>query len=136
MREVLPAFMFQEGANAKVEATFREVARLTRGAYAAFDANAAGTLAELLRAVAIYASGGAKALADHAKGAGQLVRQIASLAPADGAAIGLPISAYMLSFALFTPFAGRWAERYGVACTFAASISAFSRSISVFIWTL
>ena len=45
---------------------------------------------------------------------------IASLAPADGAAIGLPISAYMLSFALFTPFAGRWAERYGVARTFAA----------------
>lgn len=44
---------------------------------------------------------------------------IASLAPADGAAIGLPISAYMLSFALFTPFAGRWAERYGVARTFA-----------------
>ncbi|TXH46826.1 MAG: MFS transporter, partial [Burkholderiaceae bacterium] len=44
---------------------------------------------------------------------------IASLAPADGAAIGLPISAYMLSFALFTPFAGRWAQRYGVARTFA-----------------
>ncbi|MFT3808401.1 MAG: hypothetical protein QM698_00630 [Micropepsaceae bacterium] len=74
----VPAFMFQEGANAKAEAIFREVARLTRGAYAAFDASAAGTLAELLRAVAVYASGGAKALADHARGAGQLVRQIAN----------------------------------------------------------
>ena len=73
----VPAFMFQEGTNAKVEATFREVARLTRGAYAAFDASAAGTLAELLRAVAVFASGGARALTDHAKGAGQLVRQIA-----------------------------------------------------------
>ncbi len=46
---------------------------------------------------------------------------IAHLAgPAGSAAIGLPISAYMLSFALFTPFAGRWAERFGVARCFAA----------------
>lgn len=73
----VPAFMFQEGANAKVEATFREVARLTRGAYGAFDANAAGTLRDLLRAVAIYAVGGATALAQHARGAGGAVRLLA-----------------------------------------------------------
>jgi len=48
---------------------------------------------------------------------------IASLADTGGhtgsTAISLPISAYMLSFALLTPFAGRWAERFGVARTFA-----------------
>lgn len=74
----VPAFMFQEGANAAVEATFREVARLTRGAYGAFDANAADRLRDLLRAVAIYAVGGAKALADHARGAGGAVKLLAS----------------------------------------------------------
>ena len=36
------------------------------------------------------------------------------------AAIGLPISAYMLSFAVFTLLAGGWAGRYGVCRLFAA----------------
>jgi len=49
---------------------------------------------------------------------------IAGLAQAAGehgaTAIGLPISAYMASFALLTPFAGRWGERFGTARTFAA----------------
>ncbi|TXG98655.1 MAG: MFS transporter [Zoogloea sp.] len=45
---------------------------------------------------------------------------IASLAPAGGTAIGLPISAYMLSFAVFTLLAGGWAGRYGVGRLFAA----------------
>jgi len=66
----VPAFMFQEGANAFAETLFREVARLTKGAYARFDAGAAATLRELLRAVAVYASGGRKALADHARKTG------------------------------------------------------------------
>lgn len=73
-----PAFMFQEGANAKVEATYREVARITRGAYAHFDANAADTLSELLRAVAIYAVGGYKALTAHAAQAGGAVLRLAN----------------------------------------------------------
>jgi len=38
---------------------------------------------------------------------------------AAGTAIGLPISAYMASFALLTPFAGRWAARFGAGRTFA-----------------
>ena len=46
------------------EQAFREIARLTRGAYCRFDAGAAHQLAELLRAVAVYAAGGLKALAD------------------------------------------------------------------------
>ena len=58
----LRAFVFQEGRDPLVERGFREVARLTGGAYARFDANAAGELAALLRAVAAYAAGGLKAL--------------------------------------------------------------------------
>jgi hypothetical protein len=57
------AFMFQEGRDPSVERGFREIARLTGGAYAHFDAKAAGQLAQLLRAAAIYAAGGMKALA-------------------------------------------------------------------------
>lgn len=52
------AFMFQEGADAAAAGAFREIARLTGGAYAAFDAGAASKLAKLLAAAAAYAAGG------------------------------------------------------------------------------
>jgi len=60
----VPAFMFQEGYDPEVEKAFREIARLTRGAYCRFNAGAAHELRELLRAVAAYAAGGMKALGD------------------------------------------------------------------------
>lgn len=60
----VPAFMFQEGHDAIAEKAFREIARLTRGAYCRFSPGAAHELAELLRAVAAYAAGGMKALVD------------------------------------------------------------------------
>ncbi len=60
----VPAFMFQEGDDLVAERAFREIARLTRGAYCRFDTGAAHELGELLRAVAVYAAGGLKALAD------------------------------------------------------------------------
>ena len=60
----VPAFMFQEGHDAITEQAFREIARLTRGAYCRFDPGAAHQLAELLRAVAAYAAGGLRALTD------------------------------------------------------------------------
>ncbi|WP_240229283.1 VWA domain-containing protein [Devosia lacusdianchii] len=53
-----PLFIFQEGRDSRVEAAFREFARLTKGAYARFDASAPQELAALLKAVAAYASGG------------------------------------------------------------------------------
>jgi len=59
----VPAFLFQEGRDAIAERAYREVARLTRGAYCRFDAGAARELGELLRAVAAYAAGGRAALA-------------------------------------------------------------------------
>lgn len=54
----LRAFMFQEGQDATARAAFQEVARLTGGAYAAFDRSAPRRLAELLGAAAAYAVGG------------------------------------------------------------------------------
>jgi hypothetical protein len=76
----VPAFMFQEGDDAIAEQAFREVARLTRGAYCRFDPGAAHQLGELLRAVATYAAGGMRALADLSArrdaGAIKLIRQM------------------------------------------------------------
>jgi hypothetical protein len=60
----VPAFMFQEGYDPIAEQAFREIARLTRGAYCRFDPGAAQQLGELLRAAAAYAAGGMRALAD------------------------------------------------------------------------
>jgi len=60
----VPAFMFQEGGDPVAEKAFREIARLSRGAYCKFDPGSAAQLAELLRAVAAYAAGGMKALAN------------------------------------------------------------------------
>ncbi len=59
-----PVFLFQEGRDRKAESAFREIARLSRGAYSPFDAGSARQLRELLTAVAVYASGGRKALKD------------------------------------------------------------------------
>lgn len=63
-----PIFLFQEGRDARVEAAFKEFARLTKGAYARFDASAPQELAALLRAVAAYASGGQELLRLQANG--------------------------------------------------------------------
>ena len=56
------AFMFHEGADPVAAGAFREIARLTGGAYAAFDQAAAQRLASLLAAAAAYAAGGSRAL--------------------------------------------------------------------------
>ncbi len=66
----IPAFMFQEGHDPVAEQAFREIARLTRGAYCRFDPGAAGELAELLRAAAAYAAGGLQALSDASRRSG------------------------------------------------------------------
>lgn len=67
-RRGLKAFMFHEGSDAKAGACFKDIARITGGAYAAFDASAPQRLAALLGAVAAYAAGGAQALTDRARG--------------------------------------------------------------------
>jgi hypothetical protein len=60
----VPVFCFHEGNDAAAERTFREVARLSGGAYCSFDASSAQQLRDLLSAVAVYAAGGRKALED------------------------------------------------------------------------
>jgi hypothetical protein len=62
------AFMFHEGSDSVAAGAFQEIARLTGGAYARFDASAPQSLASLLRAAAAYASGGSAALARLAAG--------------------------------------------------------------------
>ena len=62
------AFMFQEGGDARAKRAFEEIARLTGGAYGAFDAGAAARLESLLRAAAAYAAGGRAALEARAAG--------------------------------------------------------------------
>ena len=60
----VPVFLFQEGNDVKAEHAFKEIARLSRGAHCRFDAGSARQLRELLTAVAVYATGGRKALQD------------------------------------------------------------------------
>ena len=61
----VPIFLFQEGRDSKAEIAFKEIARLTQGAYCHFDAGSAQQLRDLLTAVAVYATGGRKALQDY-----------------------------------------------------------------------
>jgi hypothetical protein len=72
----VPVFMFQEGRDSSAEAGFREIARLTRGAYFRFGADSARVLQELLSAVAVYAAGGFAALADHSARRGGAVTHL------------------------------------------------------------
>lgn len=65
-----PMFIFQEGRDGAAERCFREMARLSRGAYFHLDQSSANTLRELLAAVAVYAAGGRAALENHAKARG------------------------------------------------------------------
>jgi hypothetical protein len=75
----VPVFMFQEGHDGVAEQAFREIARLTGGAWCRFDPGAAAQLRELLRAAAAYAAGGREALLRLSKtgsGAAKLLGQM------------------------------------------------------------
>jgi hypothetical protein len=75
----VPVFMFQEGHDGIAEQAFREIARLSGGAWCRFDPGAAAQLRELLRAAAAFAAGGREALLRLSKttgGAAQLLGQM------------------------------------------------------------
>jgi hypothetical protein len=72
------AFLFQEGRNPEAERAFRHIAKLTGGAHCRFDASSPQQLRDLLGAVAAYAAGGQRALADLSARAGPEVRLLAS----------------------------------------------------------
>ena len=70
------AFMFHEGDDSVAETAFREIARLTGGAYAVFDRRAPGRLGDLLGAAAAYAAGGRNALEKQALAGGEAARAL------------------------------------------------------------
>jgi hypothetical protein len=72
------AFMFQEGHLPEATRAFRHFAKLTGGAHCHLDANSARQLRELLGAVAAYAAGGRKALADLGARSSESVRLLTS----------------------------------------------------------
>ncbi len=72
----VPCFMFHEGADPIARMAFQQVARLSGGAFCPFDANSAQQLRDLLSAVAVYAAGGRRALADFSARKGGLARQL------------------------------------------------------------
>ena len=74
----VPAFLFQEGQNPFAANAFQQIAKLTGGAYCPFDEASAAQLAELLRAVAVFAAGGYKALADYSGGKSAGVKRLAA----------------------------------------------------------
>lgn len=64
----VPVFVFHEGNDPRAGRAFKQIARLSNGACCPFDANSADQLRELLRAVAVFAAGGRRALADYSRG--------------------------------------------------------------------
>ena len=72
----VPAFLFHEGDDAVAERAFREICRLSRGAYCRFDAGSAEQLRQLLTAVAVFAAGGRRALDQLASRQGSMVKQL------------------------------------------------------------
>ncbi|MGE4218341.1 MAG: VWA domain-containing protein [Alphaproteobacteria bacterium] len=72
----VPVFVFHEGGDPVAARTFREIARLSGGAYCAFDAGSAKQLRDLLAAVAVYAAGGRRALLAYGERAGGTVLRL------------------------------------------------------------
>ena len=72
----LPCFMFHEGFDVPARNAFKQIARLSGGAYAPFDANSPQQLRDLLAAVAVYAAGGRPALVDYSRKTGGVVPQL------------------------------------------------------------
>ncbi len=72
----LPCFMFHEGGDPAAANAFRQVAKLSGGAYVPFDSNSPRQLRDLLSAVAVFAAGGRRALADFSARTGGAVPRL------------------------------------------------------------
>lgn len=70
----VPLFMFQERGDPVAKQAFLELSRLSGGAYSQFDSASADQLKDLLKAVAIYAAGGLKALQNFSKNSPESVK--------------------------------------------------------------
>ncbi len=72
----VPVFVFQEGGDPLARDCFMRMAKLSKGAYSQFDGASAAHLRDLLRAVAVYASGGLQALENFSRSASDSVRRL------------------------------------------------------------
>ena len=72
----VPMFVFQEGYDPVAMMGFRQLAKLTGGAYCSFDSGSAQQLKRLLSAVAVYAAGGYQALENFNKRHGKVILQL------------------------------------------------------------
>lgn len=66
----VPVFIFQEGYEPTAQNCFQQIAHLTNGAFCRFDVGSADVLKKLLKAVALYATGGRQALEDYSRKTG------------------------------------------------------------------
>ncbi len=74
----VPTFMFHEGDDPVAVFAFKQIAKLSGGAYCRFDSASADLLKELLGAVAVFAAGGQRALENFARQGGEPVLRIAN----------------------------------------------------------
>lgn len=72
----VPAFLFHEGHDPKTIRVFQQLAHLTRGAACPFDQGSASQLRDLLSAVAVYATGGWRALERFSDGRHDSVKKL------------------------------------------------------------
>lgn len=72
----VPIFIFHEGHDATAARAFAQISKLSGGACCRFDAGAPDQLRALLRAVAVFASGGRAALAELGRREGGVVLQL------------------------------------------------------------
>ena len=72
----VPIFIFHEGGEPLSARAFRQMAKLSGGAYCPFDVGSARQLRDLLGAVAVYAAGGRVALTDYGKQRGGAVLRL------------------------------------------------------------
>jgi hypothetical protein len=76
----VPVFVFHEGNDLSAGRAFRQIAKVSHGAYLRFDAASADRLRDLLGAVAVYAAGGYRALTAYGdKKGGEVLRLTAQL---------------------------------------------------------
>lgn len=71
-----PLFLFQEGNDLVAKRTFTKMAQLSGGAYSRFNHSSAEILRNLLCAVAVYSTGGAKALEKYSQQMPETIKQL------------------------------------------------------------
>lgn len=71
-----PVFIFHEGHDPEAETVFKQICALSGGAYTPFNSDSPQTLRDLLAAVAVFATGGRKALEHFSAAQGQHIKRL------------------------------------------------------------